>query len=85
MSHESLGSGSDGSARAGRRGLAHAGFRGGKGASGLDSGWRQEAPGRGGAGRGWVSRTLSVSAPRPACAASCPRKMVVVFHCFSLF
>lgn len=52
MSPERPGSRSDGSARAGRRGLAHAGLRGGKGVSGLDAGWRQETPwaGRGGLG-----------------------------------
>lgn len=52
MSPERPGSRSDGSVRAGRRGLAHAGFRGGKGVSGLDAGWRQETPGQGQGGAG---------------------------------
>ena len=52
MSPERPGSRSDGSARAGRRGLAHTGFRGGKGVSGLDAGGdrRPRGQGQGGAG-----------------------------------
>lgn len=56
VSPERPGSRSDGSAR-GRRGLAHAGLRGGKGVSGLDAGGDRRPRGQG--GEGWVSRTLS--------------------------
>ena len=59
VSHESPGSGSDGSARAGRCGLAHAGFRDGKGASGLDAWWGQEAPGLGREGLGLTRAFLN--------------------------
>lgn len=73
VSPERPGSRSDGSARAGRRGLAHAGFRGGKGVSGLDAGWRQETPWAG-AGRGWVSRTLScLYCPPCRCSLMSPK------------
>lgn len=68
--------------------------QGGVGWRTLGSGWKGslwpgchvEAGGpRDGAGRGWVSRALPVSASRPAGAASGPGKMVAVSHCFSLF
>lgn len=80
VSHESPGSGSDGSARAGRCGLAHAGFRGGKGASGLDAQWGQEAPGLGGEGLGEQD---------PVCLCSPPCRCSLVSPedggCVSLF